>query len=336
MDFHRTWFIVGYLTLLLFFGGLAIYSFAQISHGITLLPKELPSDDVLVQEPDRTGETEGETSSLPENVRKPIRMLFAGDVMLSRYVDTLIQRAGSPNMPWELMVETTSAADIFFVNLEAPFSDAGPYDDENLIFSVRPEYVSGLTYAGVDVVSFANNHFRDAGQQGVQRTKDVLVKNNIAYALPGEPALVEQGGWKIGITADAYNLGLNQKTLAADIAALRVRGADFIVSSMHAGSEYVRTPGEAQQIYAHAAIDAGANLVVGHHPHVSQTTEEYGGGYIVYSLGNFIFDQFWSEETRRGWVLTVTLAADGTPTYHVDDIGINTEAQPSIIETGPE
>ncbi|MFA6511981.1 MAG: CapA family protein [Patescibacteria group bacterium] len=332
MNFNRMWFIVGYLLLLLFFGGLAVYSFTQFSQGIRALPDDFGTS-VQVRDPVQPAQdvNGAEVESLSLTERAPMTLLFAGDVMLSRYVDTLIQRAGTPDMPWELMADSTQHADIFFVNLEAPFSDVGPYDDENMVFHVRPDYVSGLNFAGVDVVSFANNHWRDAGDSGVKKTKETLADNDIAYALPGEPTLMERRGWRIGFTAGAYTIGLNQDTLKADVASLQDQGADFIVSSMHAGVEYQKTPSTSQETYAHAAIDAGADLVVGHHPHVTQTIEEYNGGYIVYSLGNFIFDQFWSADTLRGQVLDVFLSEDNS-TYALRDITINNKTQPSLVE----
>ncbi len=276
------------------------------------------------------------TTAVPTPVPEPspLTMLFAGDVMLSRHVDTVIQRAKDPAFPWQLVKERTVAADFFFVNLEAPFSEQGPYDDGNLVFAVRPENVAGLVQAGVDVVSFANNHYRDAGTAGVETTKRVLTEHDIAPALPGEPAVVVRAGRMIGVVASAYNLGLDENALRKDIAAVRQRGATFIVASMHAGVEYAATPSAAQRQFSHAAIDAGADLVVGHHPHVTQTTEAYAGKYIVYSLGNFIFDQFWSDETMRGQALEVVLPSSDKPTYTLRDVRINRQAQPALDQQG--
>ncbi|MBI3114942.1 MAG: CapA family protein [Candidatus Kerfeldbacteria bacterium] len=93
-------------------------------------------------------------------------------------------------------------------------------------------------------------------------------------------------------------------------------------------------PSAAQRKFAHAAIDAGADLVVGHHPHVTQTTEEYQGGFIAYSLGNFIFDQFWSDETMRGQALEAVLPSSDKPTYTLRDLQINRQAQPTLRQPG--
>jgi poly-gamma-glutamate synthesis protein (capsule biosynthesis protein) len=148
--------------------------------------------------------------------------------------------------------------------------------------------------------------------------------------LPGEPVLIDHDGYAIGIAGSAYNIGLDMEALRADLAALKEKGADFVVVSMHAGIEYAILPSKAQENFAHEAIDAGANLVVGHHPHVVQKAEEYNGGYIVYSLGNFIFDQFFSEATMHGVVLQAELKGSEV-TYTQRPIVINTKAQPSWL-----
>lgn len=261
---------------------------------------------------------------------RPLTLLFAGDVMLSRHVDEIIQRQRNQNFPWEKIAARTKAADLFFVNLEAPFSKTGPYDNGDMVFAVRPEYVTGLVQAGVDVVSLANNHYRDAGEAGVALTKRLLARQRIQYVLPGHPTVLNIRGAKIGLAGSAYNLGLDAQTLRQDIAKLKKREATFIVASMHAGTEYAKTPSKAQRDFAHAAVDAGANLVVGHHPHVTQTTERYRKGFIVYSLGNFIFDQFWSAETMRGAVLEVRLRSDGRFTPKLLPVSISRKAQPAI------
>ncbi|MDE2312447.1 MAG: CapA family protein, partial [Patescibacteria group bacterium] len=94
--------------------------------------------------------------------------------------------------------------------------------------------------------------------------------------------------------------------LQTAIAAARAQ-CDFVIATMHAGTEYTRTPNEAQKKFAHAAIDDGADLVIGAHPHWVQTVEQYQGKYIFYSLGNFIFDQNWSQDTREGLVLKIQI-----------------------------
>lgn len=261
---------------------------------------------------------------------QPITLLFAGDVMLSRSVDTLTQRAGTPNHPWQLVADETRAADLFFINLEAPFAPAGPYDRDGLNFRVRPAAVAGLTYAGVDAASLANNHIRDAGADNVQYTQTRLDEAGIAWVLPGHPSYVTKRGVRIGFAGSSYTMGLDASQLRRDIRWLKRRRADLVVVTMHAGTEYVPRPNQPQQTFARAAIDSGADLVVGHHPHVPQTVERYRGRTIVYSLGNFIFDQFWSQATMRGRVLEVRRSATGRLRLRLRNVTINRQAQPTF------
>lgn len=285
-----------------------------------------------IVDPQLSTQTVAQEPSIVAPPMAPMTMLFAGDVMLSRHIDTVVQQAKDPVFSWRLVLEQTSAADLFFVNLEAPFSEKGPYDNDDMVFAVRPEYITGFVEAGVDVVSFANNHYRDAGAGGVETTKRILTEHGIAFALPGEPAIVTRAGRTIGIVASAYNLGLDENVLREDIASVRAQGATIVVASMHAGVEYARTPSTAQQHFARAAIDAGADIVVGHHPHVTQTTENYRSGFIVYSLGNFIFDQYFSAETMHSNVLRVTVDAQGVISHSLQDVGINRKGQPSFVQ----
>lgn len=261
---------------------------------------------------------------------QPITMLFAGDVMLSRSVDTLTQRAGTPNHPWQLVADETRAADLFFINLEAPLAPTGPYDRDGLVFRVRPSALTGLTYAGVDVASLANNHIRDAGADNVQYTQARLDEAGIGWVLPGHPSYVTKRGVRIGFAGSSYTMGLDASQLKRDVRWLKRRRADLVVVTMHAGREYVTEPTQQQRSFAQAAVRAGADLVVGHHPHVPQTVERYRGRTIVYSLGNFIFDQFWSQATMRGQVLELRRSSSGRLSFHLRDITINRQAQPAF------
>lgn len=250
-----------------------------------------------------------------------VRLLFGGDVMLSRYVARLARLKRDPAWPWRQVAARFAAADIACVNLESPFSDRPLRTSANMIFRAEPDMIQGLVAAGVDVVSTANNHARDCGAHGVGFTIDWLKRHGIAAAGTGHSeeeahtgAVIERAGTRFGFLAYTYDQSngnyrdtdarvavMDLGRLRQDIARLRER-ADVVVTLMHAGNEYAPKPGSRQREFARAAIDAGAKLVVGHHPHVAQQAESYGGGAILYSLGNFIFDQFQRAETQRGLV----------------------------------
>lgn len=250
------------------------------------------------------------------------RLVFGGDVMMSRYVGALAATKQDPAWPLRDIASLFSSADLAFVNLEAPFSDHGPPARKGMVFKAAPEMIAGLELAGIKVVSTANNHARDCGPYGIGFTIDWLVKHGIAVvgtAANGDAAhegiVLERHGVRFGFLAYTYDQAngnykdkdervamLDPAWAARDIASIS-RRADVVVVSMHAGTEYQPKPNEQQKRFAHSAIDAGAKIVVGHHPHVVQPVEEYGGGVIFYSLGNLVFDQFQRKETQKGLVV---------------------------------
>jgi poly-gamma-glutamate synthesis protein (capsule biosynthesis protein) len=154
---------------------------------------------------------------------------------------------------------------------------------------------------------------------------------------------MEAGGLKIGFIAASYSsINDNGKKRNNNVARIqdldRLREAigtlktkvDYLVVSMHAGTEYTHQPNEAQQTFARAAIEAGADMIIGHHPHWVQRIEKYQGRYIFYSLGNFIFDQEWSRETKEGLVLKINLRRAAGVSDH--RLRTQVELVPIVIE----
>ena len=239
--------------------------------------------------------------------------------MLSRHVARVAREKRDPAFPLRDLAPVLQAADIAFVNLESPFSDRGAVVEHGMIFKAEPEMIAALELAGVDVVSTANNHARDQGSHGVEFTLDWLQRHQIAVAGTGSSAeaahagvVIERNGMKFGFLAYTYDQSNGNHTdtddrvavmdvarMRQDVAQLATR-ADAIIVSMHAGIEYSPKSNAQQVAFARAAIDAGASVVVGHHPHVTQPWERYGQGVIFYSLGNLVFDQFQRVETQRG------------------------------------
>ena len=244
--------------------------------------------------------------------------------MLCRGVGRKIQASGDPAHPFRKIAALMASADLTFVNLESPFSDRGPKGESGLIFRAKPETIAGLVEAGVDVASTANNHARDCGDYGVAFTVNwlrqhgiepvgsaetaekahagvVLIRHGVRFGFLGYTYDQSNGNWKTVDTrvavADAYAMRL-------DVLALR-RRADVVIVSMHHGIEYSKKPSAAQMVFARMAIDAGATLVIGHHPHVREPVEHYRDGVIFYSLGNLVFDQFQRQETQHGEIADV-------------------------------
>lgn len=275
------------------------------------------------------------------------RLIFAGDVMLARDVRLQILASKDTSLPFRKIAPLLASADIAFVNLESPFADEGPYYPGGLIFHANPLLISGLQLANIALASTANNHARDCGSQGVEFTVNWLRQHDIAAvgsALSAEGAhrgvVLQRHGVRFGFLGYTYDQSngnwkdvdprvavADVSTMKEDVKAMRQR-ADVVIVSMHHGIEYMPKPSAAQVEFAHAAIDAGATLVVGHHPHVIEPTEEYKGGEIIYSLGNFIFDQYQRVATQHGEVVQISFVGRRILATHTMNV--------LITKTGPE
>lgn len=257
----------------------------------------------------------------PESAPPPpppaTRLLFGGDVMLSRYVGILARRHKDPAWPFRQLAPYLRGADIAFVNLESPFSDRGAPVEKGMIFKAEPAMIEGLVLAGIDVVSTANNHARDQRGYGLDYTLRWLGQHGIRAAGTGTDAVLERNGVRFGFLAYTYDQSngnypdqdsrvamLDIVRMTGDVARMR-RNADVVIVSMHAGDEYRARPNRQQTDFARAAIDSGAAVVAGHHPHVAQSAERYREGVIFYSLGNLVFDQFQRTETQQGLLAEV-------------------------------
>ena len=266
-----------------------------------------------------------------EGVRAPgrVTLLACGDVLLSRTVAELVGRNGY-QWPFRHVRDLVSSADLAFCNLENPASFVGtPYPGKpaDVTFRAPPGALFGLKWAGFDVVSLANNHMNDYGGAAIRETLEYLDLLGIAGAGAGKDetlargaAILEVRGARVaflayvedewGVIPAGEHPGValaDPDRLAGDIAALKRRERpDYIVVSVHWGEELDSLPRPAQRDFGRAAIDAGAALVLGHHPHVLQSLERYGGGLIAYSLGNFVFDMA-ADRTYDTAALRVTL-----------------------------
>lgn len=272
----------------------------------------------------------------PQNAPEPraTRLLFAGDVMLSRAIDKTVRaRGGDWSYPYALMGDAVKGADVAFANLETPVSLRGTNMGSIYSFRTDPAALTALKEAGIDVVSIANNHMWDYGRDAFLDTREHLASAGILFAGGGRdyaeahaPALVEANGLTFAFLAytdllPGFLLRASSSPAVAfptegalreDIARAKKLGADVVIASFHWGEEYKREHNARQEALAKAAIDAGAGIVMGHHPHTPQEIERYKDGLIIYSLGNFIFDQNFDEFTRKGILVSVTINPDGS------------------------
>ena len=281
----------------------------------------------------------GRGANLPELPNT--RILFAGDIMLSRYVGRLALEKKDPTWPLHEIAPLFASADLAFANLESPFSDQGKNREQGMVFRAEPEMVAALNLAGIDILSTANNHARDCGSHGIEYTLDLLWKNGIravgtgaTHDLAHQGVILPRNNVGFGFLAYTFDQSngnhadrdervamLNADEMTADVKRLLER-CDVVIVSMHAGTEYSPHPNVYQQRFARAAIDAGARLVVGHHPHVTQPVEVYKDGIIFYSLGNLVFDQFQRKDTQRGWIADVRFAGSRVAAYGVIPVDI--------------
>lgn len=287
-----------------------------------------------------------------EAARK-IELVFVGDIMLSRSVAKQIRERQDASYPFRRIREHTANADLAFGNLEGPLSDRGT--DQRHLYSFRadPATMEGLLYAGFDVLSVANNHMGDWGEAALLDTVLRLKYTDISpvgagvdLAAAEAPVIREIHGTKIAyfaatdqiperFIAEEGHAGVNFFELERMATAVKEtkKDVDIVIVSLHWGGEYETTPRPSMKEMARALVDAGADLVVGHHPHVVQPVEKYHGGWILYSLGNFVFDQNFSEETMEGLMVRAVIERHAITGVEEVPFKISSTFQPYVPQT---
>jgi hypothetical protein len=244
------------------------------------------------------------------------------------------------------------SADIAIANFENPAPNVFRYHTTGTTFSADPKLIAGLGNAGIDWVGLANNHIRDAGGDGILQTIANLKKYGIASSGAGKnlaaarkPAILDANGVKVaflaydtiarGYGATATRAGSAQMSPAvmrADVVAARKAGAQVVIVFPHWGTEYDATPFKGQQALARAAIDAGADMVIGNHAHWAGAMEVRDGKPIWYALGNFVFDQTWSIPTMEGITLELTFHGPTLVQARMRPHIILDKAQPNFLD----
>lgn len=261
-----------------------------------------------------------------------ITLMAVGDVMLGRSVNAKMRSLNDFTYPFAKTVDCLRSADLTFINLESPFYDPCPTTNEGIKFCADPRAVEGLTFAGVDVVNLANNHLRNYGQAGVEITQNFLQENKITFISHEDNFLIKEvKGIRFGFLGFDLTSGYQGEEIIEAIKEKRPQ-VDLLIISFHWGAEYATAPTTKQVALAHRVIDAGADLILGHHPHVIQKVEDYRGRKIVYSLGNFIFDQPWSEATKKGLVGIFTFREKRLVKSEFKEVSIQDFCQPEFVE----
>ncbi len=264
-----------------------------------------------------------------------VTLLLTGDVMLGRSVMQRYLEVGDFTYPFIKVADRLKKADLVFVNLENPVTLNCPPHVGGFKFCSPPDSVEGLLFAGIDVVTLANNHSENFGQDGLNETVEILNGKGISSTGLGQLVTLERKGLIFGFLGFNKAEVLQPKLETSEMELIKNSDekVDILVIAMHWGVEYQDNALPGIKILAQELIKAGADVVVGHHPHWVQDYEYIDGKPVYYSLGNFVFDQMWSEETKKGLVVEL-LYKDGEltstnlhPTY-MSEVG-----QPSFSPT---
>jgi poly-gamma-glutamate synthesis protein (capsule biosynthesis protein) len=340
--------VCGFAFLVVVIVSLSVYRNSQAD--------EIPLEDVEVAD-----ETNSDTEEMreeflieelvEEDVSVPeihkVRMIAVGDMMLDRSVYLHTLAAKDYNFPFARISEFLQSADLTVGNLEGAITDnvsiANGEGGNRFYFTFNPQFVEPLR-VNFDVLSLANNHSLNFKEDGLQQSRDYLGNAHINYF--GDPlnrvgnisTIVEKNGITFGFVGFHELVETGFENVVAEIKNLEDQ-VDFTIIYPHWGYEYVTTnPSNPQRSEARAMIDAGADMIIGAHPHVIQPLEIYKDKLIFYSLGNFIFDQYFSEETQQGLALDIAFTkVEDTIDFDVKlvPIRVSEKSQP-YLATSPE
>jgi len=277
-------------------------------------------------------------------------MLGDGPVTVGHGVGSTIKKNGV--VPVFKDVESIiKKGDIAFGNLESVVSnkDMDINNMKSSFLRAHPDTIEGLNFAGFNVLSLANNHSRQYGEDGIKDTIDNLSKYHIRYIGVGSsfeeariPLHLTIKGIKIAFLAyclvpdkTAYISITSPEEIYSDTKKTKV-AADFVIVSLHWGNEFIEIPSPDQIRFAHRIIDSGASLILGHHPHILQGIEQYHNGLIAYSLGNFIFDLNYLGELRSSVILECQFSKSGIVSYKQHPVYIEKHYNPIMLKGNEE
>ena len=262
---------------------------------------EPKKDDSSTDNTDDTSKDSQEETTTPEPTAEPVSITVSmvGDCTLGTDVnfdqstsfDAFYQMKNDPGYFFQNVKDIFTADDLTVANMEGTLTTSNDRQQKTFAFKGNPSYTEFLTQGGVEATNLANNHSHDYGDQSYEDTIQYLEADGITTFGYDRTAVMDVKGIKVGLIG-IYELkdGLGRQQQVIDtIREVKDQGAQVIIVSFHWGTEKSNIPDDIQKTLAHLAIDQGADLVVGHHPHVLQGIEKYQGKNIVYSLGNFCF-----------------------------------------------
>jgi poly-gamma-glutamate synthesis protein (capsule biosynthesis protein) len=262
-----------------------------------------------------------------------------GDIMLGRRVGDMLERRDDPTAVFRPLAKRLASADITVGNLESTLSKAGPPTQGSDSFGADDSALEGLKLAGFDLLSLANNHLGDFGKAAIVETVRKLdgagfrtVGGGVDSAQAAKPAVITVGDVQVGfvatdsigetpaagrntpgtnrINAPPRTGPLDRTALGRVAESVRRLDADVVIALTHWGTQYTNEPERSQRRIARALVDAGADLVVGGHPHWVQGWETIGDATVVHSLGNFVFDMDFMRETQEGIFVEIVSRGD--------------------------
>lgn len=243
-----------------------------------------------------------------------ITISFTGDCTLGTYLasknrafDVLFEEQQDYEYYFKNVKEIFENDDYTVVNLEGPLTDSNNIPEQKpFIFRGRKDYINILTSGGVEAANLSNNHIRDYGTEGYNDTVNVLNDNNIAYFDNTNFHIEEINNIKFGFAGfKAFNL-YTKNEIDNALEYFEENNVDIKIIILHGGIEYNYDFDSTKQELAHYAIDNGADLIVGHHPHILQGIEEYNDKYIIYSLGNFCYGGHSNPSDKQSMIAQVT------------------------------
>lgn len=326
-----------------YFAGSFFITFGLV-YGLTALnnprPPEVPdqtyqpADTVSEPEPEVT-ETGPLIDTSAEPPVKTIKIAFTGDMMFDRYIRQVAEERGYGYI-MEQMESYLNKLDLVVGNLEGPVTTkpsesigTTSIDPGHFVFTFSPNILPVLENAGFQAVNIGNNHIMNFGSIGLEETRTFLDSYGIHFF--GDP--YSEKYRTTGLLVDTVAVGFvnynqfenpNVEQTLADIDSFR-SDADLIVVFTHWGDEYELEPNARQIELAHQFVDAGADLIIGTHPHVVQNKERYRGKYIYYSLGNFIFDQYFDDNVKCGAIAEIHINPEMPESYTVEEKFISLE-----------
>lgn len=350
---QRAYMVISVLLL----GGVAYFSGARFQQ--VRSPKPVKNSGSLTRTQKKNSKKNVATEKKKTHSKPPppqeISVIAVGDILFDRQVGSLIDSKG-PDEPFRYVASILSDGDIAIANLECPLSTKGAkLTQKDVTFRGRTSAAIGIKNSGIDVVSLANNHALDCGPEALEDTISLLDKHGIGHSGAGMnineavKATYFQAGEKKDVTVaflaftPLIPAGFYPGKQRAGIAPARPnielvtnaikearKKADFVFCSFHWGVEYEDYPVQNQIDLGRLSIDSGADLVLGHHPHVIQGIELYKGKLIIYSLGDFIFDHF-SRKTGEAFILKCNVSQEKTLSATMIPVYLTSYGQPRVV-----